>query len=509
MAAGTLPEAIASQAYRQDATVTFGTSPRRETLHYPLLAERIAAAAGGFAAQGVRPGDRVLLRISSSRDGVLALLGLMHLGAVPVSVKPRVPGTITGQYTALVARQQGARHAYRISGPGLREISPMDDARPVREPAQADPEDIAFVQYSSGSTGMPRPIPLSHRALVGNTEAIRAVAGMRPGHSGLIALPLHHDMGLVGLLTGLAGALNVVVEEPGTFLRRPMAALRLVRDAPAVHSALPDFMLRYLAARIGEAARADGPDPGLLRRWHTVFSGAEPIRRDSVRDFLAATGPWGFPPSALVFCYGLAEAGLMATSHRYTDEAPNFAEESATGGAPGAACLGAPVPGLDLEIVDEHGGRRPEGELGTVRLRGRTLFNGYDGATDHRVQWFDTGDLGRLRAGRLYLHGRRGDRVSVNGVNVFVVDIEHRATTEPGVAECVALAHEDGFTVLVVPERTATVDTAAVAAGIAADFGVAPRAVLQVKRGGIARTASGKPARTHMTAQLEKGIPFT
>ncbi|MFD4606924.1 AMP-binding protein [Streptomyces sp. NPDC058440] len=497
----TLPQALAAQADRDEATVTFGTSARREKLTYPEFAEQIAAAAGGFAEQGVGPGDRVMLRIGGSRESVLSLLGLMHLGAVPVSVKPRVPGAVVEQYLAAVTRQQRARHAVRISGPGLAELRLELSPARAPEPAPADPEDLAFVQYTSGSTGMPRPIPLSHRAVLGNIEAIREVSGMRPGHAGLMALPLHHDMGLIGMLTALVQGADVVLEEPGTFLRRPLGALRLVQDAECVHSAFPDFMLRYLAARITEAAAKEKPDPRLLRAWGTVYCGAEPIRRESVRTFLDATAPWGFDPSALVFCYGLAEAVLMATSHRLTDPATGFRAR----GPVHTACLGTPVPGLDLRVVDESGRICADAETGRVQLRGSTLFNGYDGATDHRTAWFDTGDLGRLDAGLLHLSGRRSDRVSVNGTNVFAADVEQVAGAEPGVAECVVLPYGASFAVVVVAERGLSVDTERVAARITADFAVAPETVVEVPHSAVVRTASGKPARTYMTARLEEG----
>ncbi|MFF8595292.1 AMP-binding protein [Streptomyces sp. NPDC015220] len=502
MSGNTLRAALADQAHRRDATVTFGTGARRTSLTYPELAEQIAAAAGGFARQGVCPGDRVMLRIGSSRESVLAMLGLMHLGAVPVSVKPRVPGAVLEEYLETVARQQGVRHAFRVAGPGLGELELELRGGTVPGPAPGDPEDLAFIQYTSGSTGMPRPIPLSHRAVLGNIDAIRDIAGMKPGHAGLIALPLHHDMGLIGVLTSLVQGIDLVVEEPGAFLRRPMAALRLVRDAESVHSAFPDFMLRYLAARIAEAAARTGPDPRLLGAWSTVFCGAEPIRRPSVDTFLSAAGPWGFDPTALVFCYGLAEAALMATAHRYVDAGHSFH----TDGPTVTACLGTPAPGLDLRIVDDTGRTCPPGATGSVQLRGGTLFNGYDGATDHRAHWFDTGDLGCLRSGRLYLSGRRGDRISVNGVNVFAADVEQLAATEPGVAECVAVPYGGSFAVVLVARRGEVLDTGRIAARIAADLTVAPHTVLEVPHSAVPRTASGKPARGHLAAQLEQRL---
>ncbi|MFT2019765.1 AMP-binding protein [Streptomyces sp. 796.1] len=502
MSANTLPEALAAQSHRTDGGVTFGSSAQRERLTYAELTEQIALAAGGFADQGVRPGDRVMLRIGSSREGLLVLLGLMHLGAVPVSVKPRVPGVAIDHYFAEVVRQQQVRHAFEIAGHGLRGLRLVTAAGTAPPPAAASREDVAFIQYTSGSTGMPRPIPLSHRAVLGNVAAIGAVSQMAPGHGGLIALPLHHDMGLIGVLTSLIHGIDLVIVEPGQFLRRPLAALELIRDAERAHSAFPDFMLRYVARRITEATRRTGPDPRLFAAWSTVFCGAEPIREASVRSFLDAAAPWGFDPTALVFCYGLAEAALLATSHRYVDPATSFhADGPAT-----TARLGTPVPGLGLRVVDEGGLVCPEGLTGSVQLRGDTLFDGYDGATDHRVTWFDTGDLGCLREGELYLNGRRGDRVFVGGVNVFVADVEQVVAAEPGVAECVTLPHGASFAVFVVPERGTRPDVQRIAARVATDFAAAPETVMEVSHSAIARTASGKPARGHMAAQLERGI---
>ncbi|MGC5346459.1 AMP-binding protein [Streptomyces sp. DT171] len=503
MSGTTLQDALAGQAHRERATVTFGTSATRESLTYPAFAEQIAAAAGGFARQGVSPGDRVMLRIGSSREDVVALLGLMHLGAVPVSVKPRVPGAIIGQYFAMVTRQQNVRHSFRVAGHGLTELRLVPHRGASPEPAPGAPEDLAFIQYTSGSTGLPRPIPLSHRAVLGNIGAILGVSGMRPGHAGLIALPLHHDMGLIGVLASLVAGIDLVIEEPGAFLRRPLAALRLLRDADRAHSAFPDSMLRYLAARLTTAAGQRAPEPDLLSGWRTVFCGAEPIRPRTISTYLDATAPWGFDPTALVFCYGLAEASLMATSHRYVDAATSFH----TDGPATTACLGTPLPGLDLRVVDESGRPCAEAEVGSVQLRGPTLFAGYDGATDHRTTWFDTGDLGSLRPGGLHLSGRRGDRVTVNGANVFVTDIEQVVTMLPGVADCVALPYREAFAVMVVTERGRQVDTVEIGARIAADFGTAPETVLEIPHSAVTRTASGKPARTFMAAQLEKSLP--
>ncbi|MER6340773.1 hypothetical protein ABT258_28355 [Streptomyces tendae] len=168
------------------------------------------------------------------------------------------------------------------------------------------------------------------------------------------------------------------------------------------------------------------------------------------------------------------------------------------------ACLGGPVPGLALRVVDEVGRECAAGRTGAVQLRGATLFDGYDGATDHRGVWFDTGDLGSVRSGLLHLSGRRDDRISVNGVNVFATDVEQAVAAEADVAECVVLPYGASFAVVAVARRGRRIDAAGIAARVTADFAVAPLAVLDVAHSAVVRTAGGKPARGHMADRLER-----
>jgi len=498
-----LPEALLRGAGSAPARAAFGTLGTPTDWSHTELCERYAAVAAGFARRGIGPGDRVLIRVSSEPDDVLALLGLLHLGAVPVSVKPRVPGIDDSRYLAEVAHLQDARYAHRmdVAGTVPVDLEPVPGAAPP--PAVPAPEDIALVQYTSGSTGTPRAIPLSHRAVLANIAAIRSESGMGTGSTGLIVVPLHHDMGLVGLFTCLTGGIDLVLERTAVFLRKPLAVLQQTAGAEALHVAFPDFMLRYLAARI-EAAQARGALPSdLMSSWSTVFCGAEAIRRTTVRTFLTAAGPLGLRPGALLFCYGLAEASLMATAHRFVDDRTSFEGDLDTG----SACLGRPIPGLELLVAGPDGRPCADGEVGAVRLRGSTLFSGYDGATDHTVEWFDTGDLGRLRSGRLHLSGRRADRVSVGGVNVFVTDVEDLVLRMDGVSDCVVLPNQDTFDVLLVADTRRQLVLADVAARVTGTFGVAPGQVRTVPRQAVVRTASGKPARAHMLEQLRQGVP--
>ncbi|MBC3843194.1 AMP-binding protein [Streptacidiphilus sp. 4-A2] len=444
----------------------------------------------------------MLLRAAGSHEGVLALLGLIHAGAVPVSVKPRVPGAVTGRYLATVADQQQARAAYRISGTGLAELdlrlspgSARGGSIRTGEPADADPEQIAFVQYTSGSTGMPRPIPLSHRAVLANVRAIAEVAGMQPGHTGMVALPLHHDMGLVGMLSTLVEGISLVIEEPGTFLRRPMAALRLVREfegraqrLPRLHAPLP--------LRPDRRDRRD-PRPGAAGPLaHGV------LRRRTDPPGLGTRLPGadralGIPALRADVLLRPGRAALMATAHRYQSDDASFHQE----GPAAVACLGEAIPGLELALRTRDGLPCAEGELGRYTWRRNHVQR------PRRPDRPPPGLVRHRRPGRTALRPAVPERPPRRPAhrqrpNIFVTDIEQQVMDEPGVEDCVVLPHDESFTVLAVAARNSSLDTAASRTGHQ-DFGVAPLSVREVRHSDIIRTASGKPARGQMTAQLE------
>lgn len=489
--------------------LVLGAPPTELRLDYRGLLRRITAAARGFLRQGLRPGDRVVMRIGTSLDDMVAMLGTVYLGAVPVSIKPNAPGTDEASqvaevaYVAEVARQQGARHAYRLSHSALRmlhlDVEGDDEPRLTHVTV---PDAVAFVQYTSGSTGSPRPVPLTHRALLTDIRGIESVAGSRPGRTGLVAVPLHHDMGLVGVLTYLVNDLGLYLVDTPTFLRKPIACLELAAELGVTETAMPNYLLLFLAKRLQKYAATVSGGDRLLASFGTIYCGAEQIRRQTVRAFLNAARPLGLNPSALTFCYGLAEASVLVSAHRYVDESRSF-----DGTVPSSpACLGRPITGVDIRISRQDGDEAGDGELGNVLLRGDIMFNGYDNTSDYRNTWFDTGDLGYRRDGDLYLSGRRTDRLVINGSNLFVSDIETHVLQSEAVSDCVALPHGESFTVLVVPAAPGGTDTTSIASGITATFAVAPTSVLEVPQRSIVRTASGKPVRNRMAEQLQKGL---
>jgi acyl-CoA synthetase (AMP-forming)/AMP-acid ligase II len=481
-------------------SLVLGVPPDDAWLGYPQLLRQAVRVAGSLYRQGVRPHDRVVMRIGTSLPDVTVLLGIVYLGAVVVSVKPTVPGVDETAYLAEVARQQRARYAYGLNHPDLVTVRPdWPGADPTPTcPDVATPDDVAFVQYTSGSTGLPRPVPLTHRALLADIQGINSIARCGQHRAGLVVVPLHHDMGLVGMLAGLVDQIDLYLVETSAFLRRPLRCLELAAALRVTATAMPDFLMRFLANRLRDGAAHSAE---LFRSWDTIYCGAEPIRRRTVRELLAVAKPLGLDSTALVFCYGLAEAALLVSAHRYVDAARSFDYDDPAR----PACLGRPIEGMEIQIRGVDGGVARDRELGAVWLRGTSMFSGYDNRTDHRTVWFETGDLGYLRGGDLYLSGRRTDLVVVNGGNLFVSDIEAHLLRREDVADCVALPDEDGFSVFVVPRPGAHFDPVCIAAAVVAEFAVAPASVQRITRPDIVRTASGKPARGIMVDHLVKG----
>ncbi|MEZ4241587.1 MAG: AMP-binding protein [Myxococcota bacterium] len=448
------------------------------------LGARLRGNALHFAALGVRPGDRVAVHLKEDLEHVVTALALVGLGAVPLSLKPPRGRADAGELAALDALL--ARYGARFSAgsvaerPGVRALrwDPAANSDDLGVLADPSPADIAFVQFSSGSLGDPKAVPIRHESLVDNALALARIDGRGPDSIGGCVVPLCHDMGWIGVLSCLVHqhAANVVATQ--RFLRRPLAFLA---SMPVCHTlAMPDFLLRYLDRALRD--RAGRVPPGLLGRLRTVFCGSEPIRRDTVAGFLEAAVPHGFDPQALVFSYGLAESTLVATARRF-----DTLEGAFTGHV---ARVGTPIPGMALRLQD-----------GTVRLRGPSVFSGYLDAPPLPDGWHDTGDAGRFDGGELCITGRIDDCIVLHGENLFPADIEAHAERIEGVSACVALSHGDGFSLyLVAPDA----DPAAVSASVAARFGSAPLAVVCGPRSGIQRTTSGKPRRRQMLAALRE-----
>ena len=366
------------------------------------------------------------------------------------------------------------------------------------------PEDLAFVQFSSGTTVDPKPVALSHGAALGNARAILSLVLRSPeDRHGASWLPLYHDMGLVGcVFPALIEAANLTLLAPEHFLARPGTWLRAISRSGAFISPAPNFAFALCADRVTDD-ELDGVD---LSRWRYALNGAEPVSPATLRRFVARFAPWGLRPSALTPVYGLAEASLAVTfsavdepfTTRRFDRAA-LAEGVVRPAEDGVelVSVGRPLPDTRLDV--------PDGTVGPVRVAGPGLMTGYlhqpeRTATTLVDGWLDTGDLGFLHEGELFLTGRAKDILVLRGQNHAPHEIEQAVDAVEGVRTGCAAAvawkpeeAEDERLVVFVEIRAGDETIAERCAGaVLTSTGLEPHAVVLLAPGTLPRTSSGK-----------------
>ncbi|MFJ4114503.1 non-ribosomal peptide synthetase [Pseudomonas sp. NPDC089758] len=420
-----------------------------------LRARTIAAALQSRAAFG----DRAVLLFPSGPDYVAAFFGCLYAGVIAVpayppessrqhhqerllsiidDAEPRLLLTVAALHDGL----QGLPALAADNAPELLAVDGLDPtlASAWREPALAG-DDIAFLQYTSGSTALPKGVQVSHGNLVANEQLIRHGFGIDLNPDDVIVswLPLYHDMGLIGgLLQPIFSGVPCVLMSPGYFLARPQRWLQAISEYGGTISGGPDFAYRLCSERVSEAALA-GLD---LSRWRVAYSGSEPIRQDSLETFAEKFAPCGFTPSSFFASYGLAEATLFVSGSRRGQgigalelDAEAFAANRAEPGK-GSVLMscGYPQPGHAVRIVEPQRLQVLEdNRVGEIWAGGPSIAQGYwrnpeasartfvamDGQT-----WLRTGDLGFMRDGEVFVTGRLKDMLIVRGQNLYPQDLE-------------------------------------------------------------------------------------
>ncbi|MBX3191029.1 MAG: AMP-binding protein [Labilithrix sp.] len=477
---------------RDEAGITFlsATSSVPAFVSYRALGSMVRGNVEHLTSLGIRRRDRVAVALETDLEHVVIVLALMAMGAIPVSLKPR-RGSIEehARYVDALVRRFDVRWAHwpLPACAGLRSFGWSDGARSddASVIAEVEPEDVAFVQFSSGSLGDPKAVPIRHESLLANVRAILELDDRTPGSIGYDFLPLSHDMGLVGgLLSNLVLQNPLYLSPVQDFLKRPARFFTHVPRFRKVICPMPDFALRYLARYL--EAKGQALDPHLLSCLDTVYCGAEPIRYSTIASLLKLAPRVGFDPTSLVFCYGMAEATLLVTAHAFASLDASF-----TRGPSGlmTANVGAPVDGVELRAS----------AAGNLFVRGPCVFRGYLDGPALEGGWHDTGDVGFERDGEIFISGRSKDMVIVNGENLFPSDIEEIVARVDGVNESLVMSDDDAasgrFYVLVVPKNGCAPDTREISARIGAEFGAVPAAISFGPARSILRTTSGKPMR--------------
>jgi amino acid adenylation domain-containing protein/non-ribosomal peptide synthase protein (TIGR01720 family) len=515
-----------------------------------LRARTIAAALQGHVA----PGERAVLLFPSGPDYVAAFFGCLYAGVIAVPAYPpesarqhhqeRLLSIIADAEPRLILTLSSLREPLlqmsqllnAVDAPQLLCVDGLDSkqAGEWHEPVlQAD--DIAFLQYTSGSTALPKGVQVSHGNLVANELLIRRGFGIDLNPDDVIVswLPLYHDMGLIGgLLQPIFSGVPCVLMSPGYFLARPLRWLEAISEYGGTISGGPDFAYRLCSERVSDAAleRLD------LSKWRVAFSGSEPIRQDSLDLFSSKFAPSGFTADNFFACYGLAEATLFVTGGQRGRGIANL-EVSDTALAqnraePGAGSVlmscGASQPHHAVRIVDAVSSESlTENQIGEIWAAGPSIARGYwrnPQATrktfverDGQI-WLRTGDLGFLRHGELFVTGRLKDMLIVRGHNLYPQDIEQAierevdvvrkgrvaafAVTEDGV-DGIGIAAEISRSVQKILKPDALIN--AIRQTVAEAFQEAPAVVVLLNPGALPKTSSGKLQRSACRARLADG----
>ncbi|MFG1312281.1 amino acid adenylation domain-containing protein [Xanthobacter autotrophicus] len=521
------------------------------TVSYAALDARARAFATRLV-DHAEPGARVLLLLETGFDYVGAFFGCLYAGLIavpafpPEANRPQHQARLAamardcGAAVALVhAGDRGAAESLLAARPGtavlcVEDVADGDGAGFVLP--RPRPSDIAFLQYTSGSTSTPKGVMVSHGNLIANEVAIRAGFSILPDKTILSWLPLYHDMGLIGgLLQPLFNGSACILMSPRHFLARPVRWLEAMSRFRSEVSGGPDFAYRMCVERI-DPAQADGLD---LSDWKVAYSGSEPVRASTMEAFAARFAPLGFDARALHPCYGLAEATLFVTARRRGEglTAPGFdAARLAEGeaqpgqGAEAVRVVACGVPAADhgVRILDPAtGAPLAEGRMGEVVAFGPSIAQGYwnnPAATAATFPDMDgvrilrTGDLGFLSAGQLYLAGRAKDVIIIRGQNLYPHDIEEVIEREvdlvrQGRIAAFPVACDDGEGIGVAVEisrRTRkTVSAQSIAALVSEAVGDAflepARVVVLLEPGALPRTSSGKLQRSAVARGYQDG----
>ncbi|WP_372405516.1 AMP-binding protein [Streptomyces luteireticuli] len=533
--AATVPEALALAAAGPSGITVIDRELAEQNLPYAQLASSARRAAALLAAHGVGRGDRVALVSSTSPAMLVSLFGIWHAGAVPTILPPphridELPETMreldrrldfVGARCVVVA---DALHRFvtrrlRDTGRPVLTCGELAAAQaPGTEKPAAGPDDLAHLQFTSGTTGPGRAVPLTHRQILTNAAASWDRLGARTGESVLVNwLPLYHDMGLVSFLGMVAGGGRAVLQPPEEFLRHPDSWVDALSVHRATHTVAPDFAYG-LAAR----SMTERPRPLDLSALRMCGDGAEPIRLGNVEAFTTAGARYGLRPEALTPMYGLAEATLAVALPRFdeplrcdrvsrtalTDAAVAEPVPADDPDARDLAVCGGPAPGVRIAIKDERGTDLGHRQVGEICVTGPSVMRGYWNDPEASEQalrdgWLHTGDLGYLTPEGLVVCGRLKDMIIVGGRNLYPEDYEQVAGEVEGAGRlCAAFSLPDPERMVLAAEigRTGTppIELArSIMTRTRERLGRAPDTVLVVPRHSLPRTSSGKPRRDH------------
>ncbi len=460
------------QIYEEDESV--------RTITFGELYERGSAVAAELRRRGLEPGETVAIMLPTGAEFFFTFAGILLAGGIPVPIYPPFRADRIAEYATRQAnilknaetrflvtwkQAEGLAKLLKPRVPTLREVlnaqklaegSAEPDVQPAQWRAvqnlshQAVGEDIAFLQYTSGSTGDPKGVMLTHANLLANIRSIISGIDIQPDDVAVSWLPLYHDMGLIGawfvpLFTGIP----LVVMSPLAFLSRPERWLRAIQRHRGTISPAPNFAYELCVRKIPEKDLA-GLD---LSSWRAASNGAEPVRSETLERFAARFAPYGFRRESLLPVYGLAEASLAISVPRlgagYKVDRIDRATFEADGNATPSKSddpaplefvnAGKPLPSVEVRIVNAEGHDLGERREGRLWFRSPSATSGYyknpaaTAALMRDGNWLDSGDLAYWADGEIYITGRAKDVIIKAGRNLYPHELEEIAGRVAGV----------------------------------------------------------------------------
>jgi acyl-CoA synthetase (AMP-forming)/AMP-acid ligase II len=546
----TLPEALLAAPQEKPFVTMWIDDDDERTFTFGEFTRWSNAQAVSFKEHGLRKGDTVILIMPQGVALMAAFAGAMLLGAVPAILAYPTFKVDPAKYRFGLAGVSANLNARLVvvddSFPSefLESVSLSDQSKLIRAHSspptsgngavthiRSEPEDLAFIQHSAGTTGLQKGVALSHGAVLRQLVHLSEALQIRPSDRIYNWLPLYHDMGLIAcFILPMVYHLHVVMQSPTDWVLQPGSMLHLVSKHKCTLSWVPNFALPFLARRVKSEDRKDYD----LSSLRALTNCSEPVRAESMDSFAAVFSPCGLQPTALQSSYAMAENVFAVTQsgmngggaprRTWVDGAKYQSQRIAVPVEKGSGlCFvssGQCLPNNEVRIASEKGHALPDGHVGEILIRSDSMLDGYYNRPDLtslslRDGWYWSGDLGFLLDRELYVTGRKKDLIIVGGKNIYPQDVEEIAFSHPAIHDGRAVAFgcynadlgtEEIVLVAEVEEpshlgNSSAIDRA-IRGAIVAELGVAPRAIYLKPPRWIVKSTAGKPARSATREKL-------
>ncbi len=546
----TLPEALLAAPPEKPFVTMWTSEDEVHSVTFGEFTKHALQQAGYLRSQGVRTGDTVVLILPQGIPVMTAFAGAMFLGAVPAilaypnfKVEPAkyrfgLQGVTANLKARLIlvdqefpdelmqhVRVEGAARLVRCDGEGSSAVT-ADVAQGI------NPDQLAFIQHSAGTTGLQKGVALSHQAVLTQIHLLSQALRIGPEDRIYSWLPIYHDMGLIAcFMLPLVCHTPLVMQSPTGWVMQPATMLELISAYRCSLAWIPNFTLQFLARRVRPGDRSSF-DLSCLR---ALINCSEPVRASSMDEFLAAYPAAGLSPNVLQSCYAMAETVFAATQSDVTQPGPrriwvdgeSFRKQKlavpVSKDSPGALCLvssGSCLPNTQIRIVSGEEKELGPGGVGEILIHCDSMLDGYYNRPDLTAKalrdgWYWSGDLGFLLNGELYVIGRKKDLIIVAGENIYPQDVEEIVSAHPAIYDGrvvafgqfnPALGTEEIFVVAEVRkeddlQNSPGIDRA-LRTAITSELGVGVGSIFLKPPRWIVKSTAGKPARSTTREKL-------